>query len=156
MMRKCVNVLAILITVLFLSSCGVTHSEHKNSSLSEIQNVVRETQTAFENGDISRTNEGIEKLIEMGENPLYSKSEKMIASYCALYIRGGVMLDYIIKNDKAWLETHNVDEFQEFHSQMFVEVINGRITHVDTLQEYGHALYQSVQEIETHYNELRK
>ena len=155
-MKKTIVFLILLSTILTLSSCGITNTNSQNSTLSEIQNVVRETQTAFENGNISRTNEGIEKLIEMGENPLYSKSEKMIASYCALYIRGGVMLDYIIKNDKAWLETHNVDEFQEFHSQMFVEVINGRITHVDTLQEYGHALYQSVQEIATHYNELHK
>lgn len=146
----------LLIIAVLLNACGSVNSTKTNSSLSQIQSVVRESQKAFENGDVSKANEKVSELIKISEDSLYSESEKMIASYCALYIQSGLMLDYIIKNDKKWLETHNVDEFQEFHSQMFIEVVNGRLTHIDTLREYGHALYNSTREIEKHYKEIHK
>ena len=46
-MKKTIVFLILLSTILTLSSCGITNTNSQNSTLSEIQNVVRETQTAF-------------------------------------------------------------------------------------------------------------
>ena len=65
------------------------------------------------------------------------------------------MLDYIIRNDNQWLNTHDVAEFDVFYGGIFVEVINGEITHIDTLEEYYAGLVNSTREIYLRYTELK-
>ena len=155
-MKKNVYPIILIILTLILTSCGGTPTTKTSSSLNDIQNVVRETQTAFENNNSEETQNGISKLLKLAEDPLYSESERLIANYCAIYIKAGTMLDYIIKNDKSWLETHDIGTFDIFYGEVFVEVVNGEITHVDTLKEYINGLVQSTREIYAHYTELTK
>ena len=137
------------------TSCGKTTVQEKSDSLNDIQTIVRETQEAFESGNAKETQKGISKLVELSEDPLYSESERIIAQYCATYINAGVMLDYIIRNDNQWLNTHDVAEFDVFYGGIFVEVINGEITHIDTLEEYYAGLVNSTREIYLRYTELK-
>jgi len=154
-MKKIILFIMVSVCVFAITSCGVTSVEKKSDSLDDIQNIVRETQTAFESDNSKETQKGISKLIEISENALYSENERLIAQYCATYINAGVMLDYIIKNDNQWLSSHNVDEFDIFYSGIFVEVINGNISHTDTLKEYYSGLVHSTREIYLRYSELK-
>ena len=143
-------------TCIFMTTaCGGSHVEKTSNSLNDIQNIVRETQNAFENNKYQETQTGISKLIELSKNSLYSESERLIAQYCATYINAGVMLDYIIRNDNQWLNTHDIGEFDIFYGGIFVEVINGNITHIDTLKEYCTGLVHSTREIYSRYTELK-
>lgn len=155
-MKKIIYPILLMALALMLTACVSSPKTKTPSSLDNIQNVVRETQKAFENNDLEETQQGITKLLKLSEDPLYSESERLIANYCAIYIKAGTMLDYIIKNDKPWLETHDTDTFNIFYGGVFVEVVNGQITHVDTLKEYIGGLVQSTREIYTHYTELTK
>ena len=137
-----------------ISSAGVSTTKNVSSSLTDIQNAVRETQTAFENKNSAETQKGISKLIKLSEDSFYSESERLIARYCATYINGGIMLDYIIRNDKKWVETHDVATFDIFYGGIFKEVVNGNVTHIDTLKEYVGGLVNATSEIYFHYNEL--
>lgn len=154
-MKKLKSFIAVMLLTLIVTACGTTTTKKVLSSLDDIQNAVRETQTAFENKNSAETQKGISKLIKLSEDSFYSESERLIARYCATYINGGVMLDYIIRNDKKWLETHDVGTFDVFYGGIFTEVINGNITHVDTLKEYIGGLTNSTAEIYYHYNELK-
>lgn len=154
-MKKNILFIILSICIFLITACGGTAVEKKSSSLNDIQNIVRETQTAFENSKPKETQNGISKLIELSKNSLYSENERLIAQYCATYINAGVMLDYIIKNDKKWLSTHDIGEFDIFYSGAFVDIINGKITHTDTLKEYNSGLVYSTREIYSRYTELR-
>lgn len=153
-MKKIAYPIILIVLTLILTSCVSAPATKTSSSLDDIQNVVRETQNAFENGDLEETEKGISKLLNIAEDPLYSESERLIANYCAIYSKAGTMLDYIIRNDISWVETHDVDTFNYFYGAAFVEIINGEITHIDTLKEYIGGLVESTREIYAHYTEL--
>ena len=155
-MKKIILLIMLSVTLLLTCSCSVTNTTKTSDSLMDIQNIVRETQSAFESNHYQETQKGISKLIDLSNNSLYSENERLIAQFCATYINSGVMLDYIIKNDKSWLEKHSVDEFDVFYGAIFVEVINGEITHTDTLKSYMKGLIGATQEIYFHYIELKK
>ena len=162
---KRIIVLVMVAAVSFaMASCGlsggtlnsVSNNTANNTptSLNEIQTFVKEAQTAFESGDVAGAEKGISGLIEISNNPLYSESERLSAQYCATYINAGIMLDYIIKNDNAWLESHDVGEFDILYGFVFTEIVNGEITHIDTLKGYVMGLVGATQEIYYHYQEL--
>lgn len=153
-MKKAKFLLMVMMVVFLVSACGLLPAHENSSSLNDIQNVVRETQAAFENNDYNGTQNGISKLLELSKDSLYSENERLIAQFCATYINAGVMLDYIIKNDKQWLSSHNIDEFDVFYRGMFVEIINGQVTHTESLKEYIKGLVRSTQEIYSRYSEL--
>ncbi len=154
-MKKTLLFIMLFVFIFIITACGVSPAEKTSSSLNDIQNIVRETQNAFENNKYQETQSGISKLIELSKNSFYSESERLIAQYCATYINAGVMLDYIIRNDNQWLSTHDIGEFDIFYSGIFVEVINGKITYIDTLKEYYTGLVHSTREIYSRYTELR-
>ena len=154
-MKKILLFIMLSTCIFMTTACGVSPVEKTSNSLNDIQNIVRETQTAFENNKYQETQTGISKLIELSKNSLYTESERLIAQYCATYINAGLMLDYIIRNDKQWLNKHDVGEFDIFYGGIFVEVINGKITHIDTLKEYYTGLVHSTREIYSRYTELR-
>ncbi len=154
-MKKTIFFIILSICIFTFTACGVTSTEKTSNSLNDIQNIVRQTQASFENNNYQETQAGISKLIELSKNSLYSENERLIAQYCATYINAGVMLDYIIRNDNQWLSTHDIGEFDIFYSGIFVEVINGKITHTDTLKEYYTGLVHSTREIYSRYTELR-
>lgn len=155
-MKKIISLLMVVIIIISVVACSPFFTEKRTNSLSEIQSIVRETQSAFESKDSQGTQQGISKLIELSKDSMYSELERTVAQFCATYINTGVMLDYIIKNDIKWLETHDVTRFDVLYSGIFVEVINGGVTHVETLKGYLRGLVEASQEIFTHYNELIK
>lgn len=154
-MKKTLHFIMLFVFIFIITACGVSPTEKTSSSLNDIQNIVRETQNAFENNKYQETQNGISKLVELSKNSFYSESERLIAQYCATYINAGVMLDYIAGNDNQWLSTHDIAEFDIFYRGIFVDIINGKITHVDTLKEYCTGLVHSTQEIYSRYTELR-
>ncbi len=164
-MKRILFLILLLLAIIMTASCGFagvgntegslsSNTSNASNSLSEIQDFVREAQTAFESNDLVGTQEGVSGLIEISNNPLYSESERLIAQFCATYINSGVMLDYIIKNDNQWLETHDISEFDAFYSFVFTEVVNGQITKIDTLKSYMLGLIGATQGIYARYNEL--
>ncbi len=153
-MKKILLFILLAVVTLSVASCGFLPAKEKSNSLSDIQNIVRETQTAFENNDYEGTQNGLSKLLELSNEPFYSESERLIAQFCATYINAGVMLDYIIKNDKQWVTTQNLDEFEILYRGLFVDVVNGRMTHTETLKEYLSGLVRATQQIYSHYTEL--
>lgn len=163
-MKRIIYIVAVIIISVFtFTSCEDINnytgemssaSDSVPSSLDNIQEAVREAQSAFESGDVEGTKIGISKLVEISEDQLYSKNERMIAEFCAIYINTGIRLDYIIKNDNQWVQEHDVDTFSVLHGSIFVDVINGKVRNNEMMNEYLVGLMQSAREINVHYNEL--
>ncbi|MDD4689402.1 MAG: hypothetical protein PHE51_06615 [Eubacteriales bacterium] len=143
--------MTIICCLCIFSACGIYDESTTSSSIGEIQSIVRESQDEFEKGNTQGSVQYINQLIQISEDELYTENERLIAKYCGVYIKAGIMFDYLIKNDNEWVNSQDFAEFDILHRGLFVDVVNGNVTHNETLREYISGLVNCTKPIYDRY-----
>jgi len=155
MKKTILIVMCAFLTLSVFTSCGKTMSNNTSTSLTEIQDIVRQSQKDYESGNMKSANSQIDKLIKISQDTMYTENERLISKYCAVYINSGFTLNYLIKNDTDWVNSQDLSEFNILYERMFKEIINGGVTNNETLDQYINGLVNCTNPIIKRYRELK-
>lgn len=160
-MRKIFLSMLCMFLLVNLCSCAEPETSSQSTAptaLQEIQTITQEAQAAYEGNDMVTATNKTNQLMKIAQEPLYTENERLIAKYVAIYINAGMKLNYLIKNDNAWVNADenldSVNGFNIMYGGFFNDVINGRITHNETLQEMVGSLVDCTRPIIERYNQI--
>lgn len=155
MKKTILIIICAFLTLCVLTSCGKTKSNNASTSLNEIQSIVRQSQNDYGSGNMKSANSQIDKLIKISQDTMYTENERLISKYCAIYIKAGFTLNYLIKNDTDWVNSQDLSEFNILHDSIFKEIINGGVTNNEMLDQYIDGLVNCTNPIIKRYKVLK-